>query len=201
MTPIGQQFAAKMARGKVSLGAGFLILAGLLAATTTQAQVPDGRTLDFAKTFSDHCLTHFTDLQALRAKLNKTYNKVSHPQAASFLSGNEGDVWYVPSIANQGNMVLSIWAKQNYCTLFARRAALSDTQSLFRLLAAQAPPPLVSALQDNGWTGEGEEKRHTLTYLWSEPNHSRQILLTLTTSESDRASVQALASVLVINPH
>ncbi|MDI9329720.1 MAG: hypothetical protein QM527_01235 [Alphaproteobacteria bacterium] len=155
---------------------------------------PDSRSLDFAKNFHDHCLTQLDDLQSWRTRLNKRFRSLPPAQAFDFLSGQVGNAWYVPSVENEGNMVLIIWAQKDFCALFGRRTAMQDTEHLFKLLVARAPLPYVSTLIDDVWMGEGAERRHTFSYVWSIPETPGRILFTLTMTESDRASIQALAS-------
>lgn len=185
----------------VGVGAAVLALALSLLSSLVYAQTsPDSRSLDFAKNFSDHCLSHKDTMQAWRNQLNRRLRKLPPVQASAFLGGQAGDAWYVPSIENEGNMVLSIGADKDLCAVFARRSVLKDTEDLFRLLVSVAPPPYVSELTGDIWTGEGQDRRHTFSFVWSEPKGGRRFLFTLTTSESDIASIQALASVTVLPP-
>jgi len=179
-----------------------LCIAALWGMTSASAQTftPESRALDFAKNFSDHCLVQKENLPAWRAQLGRRWRKLPPAQAHAFLSGQSGDAWYVPSIENEGNMVLSMDATVTFCALFARRAVLADTEKLFQWMLQTPDPPYTAEKIEDVWAGEGRDKRHTVTYLWSRPKGPHRLWITLTTSESDMASIQALASVRLLPP-
>ncbi len=172
------------------------------AQTTAQTPVfhPEPRALDFAKNFSDHCIAQKENLPSLRAHISRRWRTMPPAQASAFLSGLRGDAWYVPSIENEGNMVLSMDAPVTFCALFARRAAWADTETLFQWMLQAPDLPYTAEKIDDIWSGEGHHKRHTVTYLWSRPQGPHRLIITLTTSESDIASIQALASVRLLPP-
>ena len=102
------------------------------------AQAPaDPRALDFAKNFSDHCLNSRANWSLKRDELNRRWRKLASPQSASFLSGQAGQAWHVPSVENEGNMVLSMGSKKEFCALFARRAERLEAERLFQLLVTK----------------------------------------------------------------
>ena len=156
--------------------------------------------LDFAKNFSDHCLNSRANWSLKRDELNRRWRKLASPQSASFLSGQAGQAWHVPSVENEGNMVLSMGSKKEFCALFARRAERLEAERLFQLLVANSPPPWRVQALDEVWSGQGTERRHSLSYVWLDAQGQARWLFTLTTSEFEQPSIQALASVTSLGP-
>lgn len=166
----------------------------------THADEIDGKSMAFAKSYSDICLRNLPNLEGLRSRLSTNVPKFPPAQAALFLKGNEGDAWPVPSKEYEGNFVLTLGSKKNFCSLFGRRANSQDTERLFIQLIETAPPPFVSERKVDQWDEVAPNgKRHTISYVWSIPDAKRKFLFTLTTADSDNTDLQALASATIIS--
>jgi hypothetical protein len=159
------------------------------------ADETDAKAVAFAKHYSEICLRNLPNLERLRSQLSANVPKFPPIQAALFLRGNEGDAWPVPSKEHNGNFVLALWAKKDFCALYGRRANPKDVERLFIQLVEKAPPPFVSKRKYDSWADRTPNgKGHIISYVWSLPDAKRSFLFMLTTADSDNADVQALAS-------
>lgn len=147
------------------------------------------------------CMKNLHSLDTLRSQLVKSnLPKLPPEKAANFLNGSGGDAWPVPSQGELGNFVLALPAGNNLCVVFARRANQIDIERRFEDIAGKAPAPLVVEKgidQKLDTLPNGET--HTVSYEWSIPQAPRRMMFTLSTSASENAQLQAMASATVVS--
>lgn len=85
------------------------------------------------------------------------------------------------------------------CVVYARRANTEVSKQLFNRMVAIAPPPLTSRqiLSKTGHSDVNGEYQ-TVSYEWSVPNATRTMLFTISTSQSETAEIQVMASAAIV---
>ncbi len=177
------------------------VVAAVFVGDYSYADEVDAKANAFAKHYADICLRNLPDLEALRARLiANNIPKFPPEQAGLFLRGSEGDIWPVPSQAHQGNFVMALRSGKNFCAIYGRRASQNDVEKLFVQLVGKAPPPFVSERMEDKTVeaGANRVRGHVISYTWSMPNAKRKFLFMLSTSDSEDADIQALASASTI---
>ena len=178
------------------------LIATILVSNYSYAEEVDAKASAFAKHYADICLKNLPALEALRARLiANNVPKFPPQQAALFLRGTEGDIWPVPSQAHHGNFVMALRSGKDFCALYGRRASQNDVEKLFVQLVEKAPPPFVSERTEDKKMDAGANRvaGHIISYTWSMPNAKRKFLFMLTTSDSENADIQAVASASTVS--
>jgi hypothetical protein len=144
---------------------------------------------------------HFGDLEEFRSRLlHDKVTKLSDADAKLFLSGMTGDAWPVPYKGKMGNYVLALPAGKNLCLLHARRANAAAVERGFVDIVADAPAPMVAQRgRTRDELTESHIKTRTVSSVWAPPGAARKMEFMLTTTASDKAELQALGSVAMIN--
>jgi hypothetical protein len=111
-----------------------------------------------------------------------------------------GDAWPVPYKGKMGNYVLALPAGKNLCLLHARRANAAAVERGFVDIVADAPAPMVAQRgRTRDELTESHIKTRTVSSVWAPPGAARKMEFMLTTTASDKAELQALGSVAMIN--
>jgi hypothetical protein len=166
-----------------------------------QPAPPDENTEGFLNLYVELCVRHFGDLEEFRARLlHDKVAKLSDEDAKLFLSGMTGDAWPVPYKGKMGNYVLALPAGKNLCLLHARRANAAAVERGFVDIVADAPAPMVAQRgRTRDELTESHIKTRTVSSVWAPPGAARKMEFMLTTTASDKAELQALGSVAMIN--
>lgn len=168
-----------------------MLLMALTAAPAFAAErdVPD----DFNILFATACMQYFHSQDKLPDEMDRQgLERLPPEQATSFLSGGEGTAWLKEAPGTRYVVSLS---KGSICTVFAQRANPERIQSGFLDLVGAAPPPLVAESPDTAMLGPNNEHARTIARSWSRPKDKEELLFVLTTSSSDTARAQAMASM------
>lgn len=154
-----------------------------------ERDVPD----DFNILFATACMQYFYSQDKLPDEMERQGLELLPPEkATTFLSGGEGTAWHMEAPNNRYVVSLS---KGSICTVFAQRANPERIQSGFLDLVGAAPPPLVAEAPDTAMLGPNNEHAKTIARSWSRPKDKEELLFVLTTSSSDTARAQAMASM------
>jgi hypothetical protein len=166
-----------------------------------QAVPADENAEGFLNLYVELCVRHFGDLEEFRARLLKDkVPKLPDEDAKLFLSGMAGDAWPVPYKGKMGNYVLALPAGKNLCLLHAHRANAAVVEKGFVDIVADAPSPMVAqrgASRDE--LSADKIKMRTVSSTWAPPGARRKMEFMLTTTVSNKAELQALGSVAMIN--
>jgi hypothetical protein len=173
----------------------------LLLSTANYAQENDVRSDSFIGTYLTTCMQHLNNLEELRSKLiENQIPKFPPAQAKHFLMGFDGDAWPRLQDGVLGNLVVSLPTGKNLCAVTARKANPSDVVGQFIKLFAIAPVPLISERKRDTYQDTTNGRTHTITYAWGMPNVNRKMWFVLTTTASESASLQALATASIGEP-
>jgi len=154
------------------------------------ATAPEATPDSFVTLFSITCMKYYNAQEQLRAAMKKSGSEeLSGDAARFFLSGKPGNAWTVP-IENQRYVVTL--RSDGICTAFAQKAEIETVQKDFTRLVSRATPPAEARLLAGG---PGGAAVHTITYAWSRPADTEQLVFTLTTSTNPTAPVQAMATM------
>jgi hypothetical protein len=174
-------------------------LAAAIAVAPAHAE-PDAGAQGFMNLYVSLCMKNFTDMAGFRARAMKAGVPRLPPESAKFFLGQyKGDAWPVPYKGRTGNFVLAMATDKNLCKVFARRADARQIEREFLATVKAAPAPILvrvhrPVVQDDGANG----KTRTVGVTWTRPGQRRSIQFMLSTSASDKASVQALGTVATI---
>ncbi len=165
-----------------------------LISAATSADAADPFAESFKRIYSGICIRHIADLNVLREKLQGA-PQLPPDKAALFLQGAPGTAYPVPDRSG-GMFVVDLPAGKPLCALFARRVNAAEAEEGFLQFARNAPPPYVSKLLSENEVANGPNAPNkTVMYEWSAVGAVRKIVLTLTTSTSELAELQGMASV------
>ena len=149
----------------------------------------------FTALFSTSCVRHFYALDKLAAALAASAATALDGQdAAPFLGRASGAAWAVRGPS--GRYVVAIRADR-VCAVFAHRASAAAVENSFLALVAASPGPLVAEEIDGGAAPDGGTVR-TVAWSWSRPGDPMALVLALTTSRGEAASIQAMASISLV---
>jgi hypothetical protein len=186
------------------LAVALLALSGLATAgegsVQQQAAVADDNGNGFLNLYVELCVRHFGELEDFRARLLRDkLPKLPADAAKVFLSGMAGDAWPVPYKGKMGNFVLALPAGKNLCLLHARRANAAAVEKGFLDIVADAPKPMVAQRgPSRDRLNEDKIRTRTVSSIWAPPGARRKMEFMLTTTASNKADRQALASVAMI---
>jgi hypothetical protein len=167
----------------------------------SHADETDTKAESFTKLYVSLCLRHINNPGDLRNELAKNdLSKLPPDEATLFLNDAKGDAWAVPSQEELGNFVLALPAGNNLCVVYARRANQAGVERRFAELTATAPAPLIVEKKlDKKSEAVPNGETHTVSYTWSAPQAQQKMVFTLTTSASENAQIQAMASAAMVN--
>jgi hypothetical protein len=149
----------------------------------------------FSNIYLTLCMKHVSNLEELREKL-KPVPKLPAEKAMRFLSGSQGDAWSVPD--KHGLFVLALPTGKNMCAVHGRRASAEEVKKQFIKLVASAPASLTAKqIRNEQLQTSANGLTHTIAYEWSRPNAAPKLVFMLTTSASETAEIQALATVAI----
>lgn len=175
----------------------------LLATATTQAQgfVLPGEDQDkqaeaFARIYATFCIKHIHELEKLRNRMAFS-PQIPADKAKGFLQGQPGEAWLVPEPS--GQFVIAMPKEKNVCMVYGRRAGPQQVEKIFTAMANAAPSPLIVKKLKDETRKLGNGPVHTISYEWTMPGAGRKTNLTLSTSSSDDAPLQALATAEMVN--
>jgi hypothetical protein len=171
----------------------------LFGMISTSALANEG--VDQANSFSNIyltlCMKYVSNLDELREKL-KPVPKLPAEKAVHFLSGGKGDAWSVPD--KHGLFVLALPTGKNLCAVHGRRASAEEVKKQFIKLVASAPASLTAKqIRNEQAQTSSNGLTHTIAYEWSKPNANLKLVFMLTTSTSETAEIQALASASLVS--
>lgn len=167
-----------------------LATAVLLPALAAASPPPDSINDLFAGT----CMKHFYSQDNLRKAMSDT-PEAPPEKAEFFLGGNPGKAWFV--IAPSTAYVVAL-RDDTVCAVFAQRANPDQVRTGFSALVGTAPVPLVAAVQEATGLGPNDVHTRTTAYSWSRPEDKDELLFVLTTSTSNHATAQAMASMSLV---
>lgn len=180
----------------------FLALALLLAAApcclarTILDGDADKQADAFSRIYATFCLKHINELGKLRDRLAFT-PRLPPEKAAGFLRGQPGDAWSVPDPS--GQFVLALLRDKNMCMVYGIRADPAKVEKTFGAIANTAPSTMVTKQVQDEQLKTPHGPAHSISYEWTMSSAPRKILMSLTTTASDTAPLQALASVALIS--
>lgn len=170
-------------RHPVSAALAFFVMSAPLAAHAT-----DTFTYLFART----CMQHFHAPEALGREMAD--QPILDGQAAAFfLGGSRGTAW---AVSERGARYVVAFRDDQVCAVFAERAPVDEVTRNFVASVGEAPPPLEAIERPGGGPSGGH--LHTVAYAWTRKQDPSELLFTLTTSNEERAPVQAMASMAVV---
>jgi hypothetical protein len=176
-------------------------LACFSVSNVSHAEVTDKKAESFTQLYVSLCLRHINNPGDLRNELAKSdLPKLPPDEATLFLKDSKGDAWAMPSQGEPGNFILALPAGNNLCVVYARRANQADVERRFAELTSKAPTPLIVEKKLDKISGNASNgETHTVSYTWSAPQAQQKMVFTLTTSASENARIQAMASAAMVN--
>ncbi len=157
------------------------------------AQAPPAT--DFIDLFATTCVAHFHAQDRLREAMSARGASVIKEQPASFfLGGQPGTAWSLRTAAGRHVVALR---EDGVCAVSAQRADLEQVHAGFAALAATAPAPMVARPRDDAGPSGGALR--TVAYAWRRPGERAALLFTLTTSSETSATIQAMASLALVD--
>ena len=116
------------------------------------------------------------------------------PQNADFfLGGQSGKAWIV--VEPGGRYVVAL-RDDGICAVFAQKTNAALAHKNFAELVSVAPKPMQSGKRNAEAPNDGDTM--SASYAWFRPKDKSEFLFTLTTSTSDTATVQAMASMSTV---
>lgn len=173
-----------------------LILSSLFSTMCFAGEAED-QANSFSNIYLTLCMKYVSNLDELREKL-KPVPKLPADKAVHFLSGGKGDAWSVPD--KHGLFVLALPTDKNLCAVHGRRASAEEVKKQFIKLVASAPASLTAKqIRNEQAQTSSNGLTHTIAYEWSKPNATLKLVFMLTTSTSETAEIQALASASLVS--
>jgi len=166
-----------------------------LLLVTAPALAQDGDAAAFfVKLYAETCMKHYSKPDTLKAEFEAAKTpELPASTAGFFLGGMPGKAWPQRG-PGQGRFVVSL-RDDGICAVFAQHADDVAVEKGFRNLVSTSPPPLTAAADKDEHAMSPTGPIHTLSYTWSRPGDSSELLFTLTTAVSPDAPVQAMASL------
>ena len=160
-----------------------------------EVKAGDPQAESFARIYTGICLQHITNLEGLRTKLREA-PQLPTDKAALFLQGSPGNAYPVPD--KNGTYVVALPSDKNMCALFVRRVNAAAVEDHFTSLAKNPPRPYsFRFVSDERSTSPTNGPIRTVQYEWFADGALRKIVFTLTTSTSEEAQLQGLASLVL----
>lgn len=157
---------------------------------------PEKQANAFARIYATFCLKHINEIDKLRDSLAFS-PRIPPDEAKKLLRGQAGEAWPVPE--DSGRFILAILKEKNVCMVYGLKADSARVEKTFSAIANAAPSPMITrTLQDERLTTPFGPAR-SMTYEWSMSTAAaKKVILSLTTTASDTAPLQALASAAMI---
>jgi len=169
-----------------------LATAAILPALATAASPPPDNLNDL---FAGTCMKYFYSQNDLREAMSNS-PEVPPEKAEFFLDKAAGKAWFV--MAPSTTYVVAL-RDDTVCAVFAQRANSESTRAGFSALVGTAPEPFVAAAVEPGTLGPNNEYTRTMAYSWFRPQDTSELLFVLTTSDSNEATAQAMASMSLVD--
>lgn len=149
----------------------------------------------FSRIYATFCMKHLSDLKKLTDQMAFSPH-LPQEKAAQFLQGNPGSAWTVPE--QSGTFVLAIRSDKPICMVYGMKADNEAVEKSFASMVKAAPSPMVTKQVQDEQLNTRHGPAHTVSYEWTMTKQPRKMLFSLTTTASDTAPLQALASAALI---
>lgn len=166
----------------------------LAADDTSRLEAFDPVADAFVSLFNGTCVKYYGSPEKLTADLEaKKLPQIDAARRGPFLHTGEGMAWSLSS--EKGDFVIALEARGG-CSVFARRAKDTDVQLLFATLVQQIQVPgatmaKVADKHDDSPLGQ----THYVSYAQQRTTPGPYARLSVTTTPSEKAAVQAVATV------
>ena len=157
---------------------------------------PEKQAAAFARIYATFCLKHINEIDKLRDSLAFS-PRLPPEETKKLLRGQAGEAWPVPE--DSGRFILAILKEKNVCMVYGLKADTARVEKAFTDIVNAAPSPMIArSLQDERLTTKFGPAR-SITYEWSMSTAAaKKAILSLTTTASDSAPLQALATAAFI---
>lgn len=149
----------------------------------------------FSRIYATFCMKHLSDLKKLADRMALS-PQLPKEKAAQFLQGKPGSAWPVPE--QSGTFILAIRSDKPMCMVYGMKADNEAVEKIFSSMAKAAPSPMVIKQVQNEQLNTRHGSAHSISYEWTMPKQPRKMLFSLTTTASDTAPLQAIASAALI---
>lgn len=176
--------------------ASIMLITGSYAEESAEQSVEQAQF--FFKNYLTVCAKNVTNFDSLRVKL-KNLPKLPAHKAKHFDLGSDADAFPIPTAKeNLGHFVVSVAKDKNVCGVFGRRGDAEVARKSFIRFFQAAPKPLLSKLQqDTVEQVQDYEVKH-IAYVWGVEGAERKMLFMLSTSNSNKAPMQLLATAAIM---
>ena len=155
------------------------------------AQEPPSVQEPFTTLFALTCMQHYYSPNKLGEQMEADGAAEVPPQNAEFfLGGKTGKAWIV--LEQESRYVISL-RDDGICAVFAQKANDVEAHKNFASLVSTAPTPMLSEKRETNAPDSGDAR--SASYAWFRPKDKSELLFTLTTTSSETATVQAMASM------
>ena len=157
---------------------------------------PEKQATAFMRIYATFCLKHINEIDKLRDSLAFS-PRLPPEETKKLLRGQAGEAWPVPE--DSGRFILAILKEKNVCIVYGLKADTARVEKSFSTIVNAAPSPMITkALQDERLNTPFGPAR-SMTYEWTMSTAAaKKVILSLTTTASETAPLQALASAAAI---
>lgn len=157
---------------------------------------PEKQADAFSRIFVTFCLKHITELEKLRLRMAMA-PQIPKEKATPFLQGFQGEAWVIPEPS--GKYVVALPKEQNICFLYGFRADQTLLEKQFGAIANAAVSSMTVKKTKDEKTKMPFGLLHTISYEWTLAGSAKKTILTLSTTLSDSAPMQAYASAGLVS--